>query len=82
MIGYFRRYELKTRTSVRVSYFLFKFVILAPAGMQYFTTYGRVYVDKELLFGQSKTYKYKVQLLYWDGSMSKMSDENAINYTP
>lgn len=50
--------------------------------LQNMTTYDRVYIDRDLLFGQIRTYRYKLQILYWDGSMSRMSDEVSINYTP
>ncbi len=46
------------------------------------TSYKQAYIDKDLLFGQTKTYRYKLQILYWDGSMSKMSDEVSVNYIP
>lgn len=50
--------------------------------LQYMTSYKQAYIDKDLLFGQTKTYRYKLQILYWDGSMSKMSDEVSVNYIP
>lgn len=50
--------------------------------LQNMTTYDRAYIDRDLLFGQIRTYRYKLQILYWDGSMSKMSDEVSVNYTP
>lgn len=55
---------------------------VAKAGDSNIADQGGIYIDRNILFGQSKTYKYKVQLLFWDGSMSNMSSMYAITYTP